>query len=82
MPETGLPSLWNRYRAAHPKDRINADRDAEILELFDDGDIENIVNQMINSLCAEHVALGPVLAEQWYVRRSFSPTGVEASRGT
>lgn len=55
------------------EDRINAERDAELAALgLDDQDFDRLVDQFVDNLCAEHVAFGPVLAGEWYGRRSFA----------
>ncbi len=64
--------------------RINADRDAELMALADDTDLEALVDKMAESLCVDHVAFGPALAGQWYGRRGFlvSSTVVDAPHGS
>lgn len=56
------------------EDHINAERDAELLELeVGDEDLDPLVDQFAKSLCAQHVPFGKVLVGEWYGRRSFSP---------
>jgi hypothetical protein len=53
------------------EDQINADRDAELIELVSGDDLEEVVDNMIGNLCADHAAFGPVLMGQWFTRRNF-----------
>ena len=54
------------------RERIHADRDAELAELgVDDEQLETFVDQVIANLCAEHAPLGPALARHWYERQGI-----------
>ncbi len=62
------------------EEQINADRDAELLDQFGSQELEHIVDNLVQSLCGDHGAFGPVLLKQWYARRSFivDPPAVDA----
>ena len=68
------------------EDQINADRDAELIELgLASGDLEGMIDQMVENLCGDHAAFGPELLKQWYARRSFlveDPASVDAPQDT
>lgn len=54
------------------EDRINGEREAELAELdFEDKDLEDLVDKVVEGLCKDHVAFGFALAGQWYSRQNF-----------
>lgn len=57
--------------------QINAERDAELAAMgISDEDLDSLVDQLVANLCQLHVSFGPVLAGEWYTRRSFSVPGL------
>lgn len=63
------------------EDSINADRDAELAAIASEElNLERLLDNFVERLCAKHTPFGTVLFGQWYDRRSFlSPVSVSAT---
>ena len=52
------------------EDRINAERDAELAAIgMGEEQCDQLIDQLVTNLCAEHASFGSVLVKEWYGRR-------------
>ena len=55
------------------EDRLNAERDAELIALgADDQSFDDIIDKLVGSLCGEHTPFGRALIQEWYGQRDLS----------
>ena len=56
------------------EDRLNAERDAELIALSTDDqdqDLENVLDRIVGSLCDLHRPFGRLITQEWYIQRDL-----------